>query len=227
MTEGATSRAKAYSSSKRILSLCSTALSVVFFLGFIFTGGSNLIARFSFSISKNVYFSAIIFIIIIGGLLELILFPLNYARSFRIEHSFGLSRQNFYSWVIDYIKGLLLSGILFLTMFVIFYFFLRNFPYLWWLYAGVAYFFASILLAKVFPTLVVPMFYKLKKISNSSLKDRLEEMARKAGVKILDIYNIGLGKFTSFNRKTALDLLTVPKPSSSFFYSVRKNCCCS
>ena len=192
-----TSRTKSYSSLKHLLSLCSISLSVVFFLGLISSGGLGLIASLCFLVSKNAYLSAIIFIMIIGGALELILFPLNYARSFSIEHKYGLSRQTFYSWAIDYIKGLLLSSALFIAMFVVFYFFLRNFSLLWWFYAGVAYFFVSIVLARVFPMLVIPMFYKLTKISDLPLTERLKALAQKAGVKILDIYNIGLGAKTS------------------------------
>ncbi len=192
-----TSRAKSYSSSKHILSLYSITLSVVFFSGLIISGGSESAARLSFSVSQNPYLLAIVFIMIVGCLFELILFPLNYTSSFWIEHRFGLSRQSFFSWAMDYIKGLLLSGTLFLVMFLVFYFFLRNSPSLWWLYASIAYFFVSVVLAKVFPILVIPMFYKLTKMSDSALTERLKALAQKAGVKILDIYNIGLGAKTS------------------------------
>jgi STE24 endopeptidase len=195
--EPSTARAKAYSSSKRLLSLSSIALSIVFFSAFILTGTSDLLARICFSITQNAYLSAIIFIMIMGAMLELVLFPLSYAGSFRIEHRFGLSRQGIFSWISDYIKGLLLKGALLTAMFAAFYFFLRNFPRPWWVYTGIAYFFVSILVARLFPMLIVPMFYKLTRISDNSLKDRLGRIAQKAGVRILDIYNIGLGAKTT------------------------------
>jgi STE24 endopeptidase len=190
-------KAKAYSSSKQYLALCSIMISFLFFLGLIFSNGSWLIARFCFSVSKNPYIAAFLFIVIVGGLLEIISFPIDYEKSYALDHRFGVSRQGFSSWMKDYLKGMLLSSVLFFCMFFVFYFFLRNFSILWWAYAGIVYFFTSIIIARVFPMLVLPMFYKLSKISDIALKDRIKGLAEKAGVKILDVYSIGLGAKTS------------------------------
>jgi STE24 endopeptidase len=190
-------KAKAYSSSKQYLALCSIMISFLFFSGLVFSNGSELIAQLCFFISRNPYIAAFLFVFIVGGLLEIISFPIDYEKSFALDHRFGVSRQGFSSWMKDYFKGMLLSSVLFFCMFFVFYFFLRNFPYLWWVYAGVVYFFTSILLAGVFPMIIIPMFYKLSKISDITLKDRIKALAKKAGVEILDVYNIGLGAKTS------------------------------
>jgi STE24 endopeptidase len=193
----AISRAKAYSSAKQYLALCSTALSLLFFLGLILSRGSDLIAHFSYSVSQNPYIAAFLFIVIAGGLLEIVSFPISYEKSFALERRYGLLRQSFVSWIKDYFKGQVLSSVLFFVMFFIFYFLVRNFPRLWWAYAGIANFFISIVLARVFPMFIIPMFYKLSKISDTTLKDRINDLAKRAGVEILDVYNIGLGAKTS------------------------------
>jgi STE24 endopeptidase len=197
MTEEYIARAKAYSSSKHILYLVSIVISIMYFVGLSLTGGAEAIARFGFAVSKNAYLSVLIFIVIAGGILEIILLPLQFTKSFVVEHRFDLSRQSLLSWVSDYVKGGLLSGVLSIFTIIIFYFLLRNFPALWWVYASAIYFLISIILAKVFPMLIIPMFYKLTRITDQSLKDGLCSLAKKSGVKILDIYNIGLGAKTS------------------------------
>jgi STE24 endopeptidase len=159
-------------------------------------GWSQAITRACFSLSSNIYVAALIYVFIAGAFLELIMFSFTFSSSFLIERRFALLRQGFLSWLKDYAKKVIISSILFLIMFFVFYFLIVNFSSLWWVYGSVFYFFVSIVLAKVFPMLIIPMFYKLTKISDDALREKLKDLANKAGVKIVDIYNIALGAKT-------------------------------
>ncbi|NQT90764.1 MAG: M48 family metalloprotease, partial [Candidatus Omnitrophica bacterium] len=109
---------------------------------------------------------------------------------------FGLSRQSFSSWLKDYAKSLVLGSIISLVMILILYSFLRSFGSFWWVYVALVYFFFSIVLAKIFPVIIIPLFYKLDKIEEAPLKDQLMALARKTGVEVLDVYKIALGEKT-------------------------------
>jgi len=51
-------------------------------------------------------------------------------------------------------------------------------------------------MAKLFPTLIIPLFYKLHKIPNEDLKQRLIFLGSRLGVQVLDVYKIDLGQKT-------------------------------
>ncbi|MFA5069081.1 MAG: M48 family metallopeptidase [Candidatus Omnitrophota bacterium] len=190
-------KAKSYSSAKRLLILCSIAVNAGFFFAIIRTGGSIRLEHVCGRACAGPYLPAILFAAVTGGLLMAASWPFTCLISYGIERQYGLSRQGFLSWTADYLKQNALSGALFMVMFGVFFFLLMNFPKLWWLYTGIFLFLINIVLARVFPMLVIPLFYKLTKISDPELKNKLATLARKAGIKILDIYIIAFGKKTS------------------------------
>lgn len=190
-------KAKAYSIRKRRIAVWEWILTLAFFASLWFSGGSRLLIWLALIVSQNPYILVIIYVLIAGCLLQIILLPLDYTASFRIEHDFGLSRQTLLSWFMDYIKKAFFSGLLYIIMIVTLYLFLRISPSFWWFYSSLAYFFMSIILAKIFPQIVIPLFYKLTRITDKLLKEKLMRLADKIGVEILDVYTIGLGAKTS------------------------------
>jgi len=190
-------KARLYSAVKRKITVFEWVLTIVFFTALFFSGGSRLLISLALMVSQNPYIVAAIYIAIAGSLLQIILLPLDYTASFRIEHDFGLSRQTLLSWLMDYIKKVLFSGLLSIVMILTLYLFLRISPVFWWLYSGIAYFFMSVIIAKIFPQIVIPFFYKLTIITDKLLKERLTQLADSMDVEIVDVYTIGLGAKTS------------------------------
>jgi STE24 endopeptidase len=190
-------KAKRYSFAKRLIAIGASIINLAYFSVILLSGASLKIAYFAQGISANAYISLIIYLIIVGVILELLLLPLEYSGGFRLDCKFGLSRQGLFSWAIDYIKRLLLSSVIFAAMISMFYFLIINSPTFWWIWAGIIFFMVSIVLAKVFPMIIIPMFYRLTRISDTQLKEKLSRLAEQAGVKIIDIYKIALGAKTS------------------------------
>ncbi len=190
-------KTKLYSVGKRKIAVSEWVLTILFFTGLFFSGGSEFLISLALMVSQNPYIVAAIYIAIAGSFLQIILLPLDYTASFRMEHDFGLSRQTLSSWLMDYIKKVLFSGLLSMIMILSLYLFLRISPVFWWLYSGVAYFFMSVIIAKIFPQIVIPLFYKLTIITDKLLKERLTKLADSMDIEIVDVYTIGLGAKTS------------------------------
>lgn len=188
-------KAKAYSRAKYYLAVAEILLSIGFFTILYLSGLSSSIAVAAAGLSNIYFLMLIIYMSAIGLLWILIDFPLSYLGSFKIEHRFSLSKQSFPLWFKDYIKKLVLSAFLFGMMILVLYYFLRASGW-WWLYVALTYFFISVVLAKIFPIFIIPLFYKLNKISETSLRGKLLSLAEKAGMKVLDVYKIDLGEKT-------------------------------
>ena len=187
---------KAYSRLKHYSALTGIIISLAYFLLLLVSEYSITLERLASGISPNRYIAMLIYISILGAGLALVSLPLDFLSSFKIEHAFGLSRQRLGAWIKDYIKKLLVSAMISSIMIVVLYYFLINAPRLWWLYTAFIYFIVSVILAKLLPILIIPLFYKLEKLQDIDLRERLMRLAHKARANVLDIYKIGLGAKT-------------------------------
>jgi len=147
-------------------------------------------------ISANFYagcfiYSSLFFLFMLAGPL-----PLRYYSSYYIEHRFGLSNQGFSSWVIDEVKSAALSFIVFVLGVGSFYFVLHNTGGAWWIVLSFLWMFFSIVIARILPQVIIPLFFRYSTVDDRRLRDRLLGLAEKAGIRIMDICQI------DFSRKT-------------------------
>lgn len=86
--------------------------------------------------------------------------PLSYYSGFVIEKRFDLSNHTVLSWVGDLVKKSLLSFTIASLLIQAFYFFMRFSPEHWWWITWIFYLGFSLLLSKVLPLWIIPLFYK-------------------------------------------------------------------
>ena len=187
---------KQYASIKNRLHLINILFLAALLLIFLFSGLSNQLKYLTHLYINNFYLSLALYFLIFAVSFHIISLPLEYYDSFIIEHRFSLSRHTKVSWLKDNIKkGLLSLTLGFLTIEIL-YFFLKNFPQIWWLFTAVVWFFISIILSKLLPVVILPLFYKQKLLENEQLRQRLFNLCKKANKKIKGIYSIDLSKET-------------------------------
>ncbi len=127
---------------------------------------------------------------------EIITLPLSFYGGFILEHRFNLSNQTVPGWLKNKGKTLLISLVIIIPVIEAIYFFLRNFPHIWWIFAGAFWLFLTVVLTKFMPTLILPIFYKSIPIEDEELKDKLLRLAKGVGVKVAGVYRINLSKDT-------------------------------
>jgi STE24 endopeptidase len=99
-------------------------------------------------------------------------------------------------WVFRKLKGTLIGGIIGIVLLLVFYFLLMNFHRMWWLLFAAFFFIFQVLTAQLFPTLILPMFYKLKPISDEGLRSRLSALVEKFGYKMSGVFSFDLSRET-------------------------------
>lgn len=122
--------------------------------------------------------------------------PLNFYSSYFLEHKFCLSRQKITDWTLDQIKSVILGYIISLIVVVAFYYTLAHYPNHWWLVISLFWIFFSLILAKLTPIIIIPLFFKYKKLSDGVLRNRIMNLAAKMKIKILDCFEIDFSKKT-------------------------------
>jgi STE24 endopeptidase len=70
-----------------------------------------------------------------------------------------------------------------------------NFSY-GWILVSFFWIIITIVLAKILPTLIIPLFFKYKKITDQNIYQMIMDLAQKMRIKILDIFEIDLSKMT-------------------------------
>lgn len=189
-------RSKRYSSLKYALTIIDTLYLVLLLILSQWLGISAFCAKI---ISNSIGLSYLVFpayLLVIFLLYYLLTFPLNLYHSFILEHKFSLSNQKFPAWLSDQLKTFLLSYVISLIIFSAFYFILGHNPHTWWMIVSLFWIFFSLILARLMPILIIPLFFKYKTLNDDTLKNRILKLSEKMKVKILDVFEIDFSKKT-------------------------------
>jgi Zn-dependent protease with chaperone function len=128
---------------------------------------------------------------------ELVSLPFVFYRAFLLERKYGLSSEPLSTWLHDHLKGLAL-GLAFATAAG-----LAVFAAIglagdgWWIVTAGFFGVAAVLLSRVAPILLMPIFYRFKPLERVALRERLLTLSRRAGVPVLGAFEWGLGEKTT------------------------------
>ena len=186
---------KRYSLQKRILTISGLIVALLYLL-FMGLFGSNILKNLISFVTVNEYLLIALYVFIFIIIVDVLTIPLSFYGGFILEHMYGLSNQKISGWIKDELKKFLLSLPLVIIMVEIMYIFLRNFPNTWWIYVTVIWIFFSVIMAKLAPVLIFPLFYKCIPLDNKEVKESLEALAEGTGISIQGVYSINLSKNT-------------------------------
>ena len=125
-----------------------------------------------------------------------LLFPLSVYSGHTLEHRYGLSRQSFSEWMVDYLKELGLELVLGTLLLSIVYAFLHAVPDTWWIWAAVTYMAISVLMSAVWPVWIMPLFHDFEELRESELTAAVRRFAEKSGIEVLGVFKWGLADKT-------------------------------
>ncbi len=176
-------------------SLAGLLLTLVYIGLLTFTNLKDFFMDFA-AINRNLYVEFLLFVFAVEIVFSIIKFPIDYYADFVIEHRFKLSNQNFAKWMFKKLKCALVGSVLGVIVLFVFYFLLVHYPQIWWLIFAGFFFLFQILLAQLFPTIILPMFYKLNPLSNDELRGRLNTLVEKFGYKMSGVFSFDLSRET-------------------------------
>jgi STE24 endopeptidase len=116
----------------------------------------------------------------------------------RIEIRYEMNRQSWAGWLWDQTKGSMLGGALALAGLELVYWLLRAMPNSWWLWAWGAFTLFAIVLAQIAPVLLLPLFFKFRRLSDegkeAELVERLKRLSAGAGTHVRGVFEWKLGE---------------------------------
>ncbi len=187
--------AKSYSFQKYSVSIIEMAYGLALLLFFLGSGLSLFLEQLLRSLHLADYLLLPAFLLISGFLYYLFNLPLNYYAGFSLEHKFNLTKQKAFDWWKDQLKVGFLSYLFSLILISVFYGVVAHFSQ-WWLVCAFFWIAASLILVKVTPSLIIPLFFKYKKLEDEVLRQKIYDLAKKMQVKLLNVFEIDFSKKT-------------------------------
>ncbi len=186
--------AKRYEKEKRLFGLAGSALSLVLLLAFYLTG---LGRRLAFLWPDRPFVWA--FLVYAAGFLAwltLLGLPLAYYGGYRHEHKWNFSTQSIKSWLSDQAKSFAVGLVLGSAVLALLLGIMARFPAGWWFVAGAAMALVSVIMATLFPVIILPIFHRYTPIEDKDLTGSLAEILTQEGLKSGGFYQEDMSRRT-------------------------------
>lgn len=187
---------KAYQKARNWLTLYSILLTFVILSGAIVFRLTLLFHEWAYRLTPSAYGTLFFYFLFFSLYSSVLSFPLSFYSGYCLEHRYELSNQTFPAWLWEGAKKQLLSFLVSTSLVFTLYALIWNFESSWWLLGWAAYALFSLGLGKLFPVLIVPLFYTYSPISDEALRTKVEALANRFGMKIKNIYSLNLSKTT-------------------------------
>ncbi|NHF61178.1 M48 family metallopeptidase [Flavobacteriaceae bacterium TP-CH-4] len=194
--------------------LISSGFSLLLTLGFLIFGGFEWVDQLVRGFTENAIVMSLLFfgIIIIGS--SVLTLPFSYYRTFVIEEKFGFNKTTKKLFLIDKVKGWIMTALLggaILTLIMLFYQWAGN---RFWIYAWILVAVFTLIMNLFYSKLIVPLFNKQTPLEDGSLKSKIESYAKKVGFDLQNIFVIDGSKrstkanayFSGFGREKRVTL---------------------
>jgi STE24 endopeptidase len=188
--------AKEYSRRKIVIGIAGTVLFYLLTIAVVAFGISRQVEDIVGQLTSNAYVRFLLFALILGLAELIVTFPLSFYSGYYLEHKYQLSNQSFRRWMWEGLKGMIVSIPIGVTILLAFYFCLKTFGSMWWLPVGIIMFVLSVVLARLAPVLIFPLFYKFMPLEDGPMKTRILSICDKVGVAVEGIYTFDLSKNT-------------------------------
>jgi Zn-dependent protease with chaperone function len=160
-----------------------------------FTGWPNHFRKWA-SVIKVRFLSNWLYLGILIVVIYLLSFPFSYYRSFMVEHQFGFSNQTFMQWWGEDLLSLLITIIIAIIPFSLFYWAFRRFRR-WYLVFAAGFLPIIIFLVVIAPVVISPLFNDFKPLGDQALKQDIQHLASTAGIEGSDIFEVDASRQSS------------------------------
>jgi len=133
---------------------------------------------------------------VVGVGLEALTFPIDFWSGFVLEHRYELSNQNLLGWLWRRLKAYAVGGVLGLLLLLGLYAILRWTGEYWWLWAAGGWLVVSLVLGQLLPVLILPLFYKVTRLDDAPLLEKLQRLAAGTGLTVAGVYRLHLSAET-------------------------------
>jgi STE24 endopeptidase len=195
-SESTAEDARSYARIKLKLGLAGTAAYFALSILLLASGATRLVEDSVRRIVANDYAVLLAFAAVLGIFEMFVSLPLKYYSGFYLEHKYNLSNQTVGAWMWEGAKGMLVSIPIAAPLLLAFYYCLNAFGSLWWLPLGTVLFLVSVVLARLAPVIIFPIFYKFQPLPDGGLKSKILRLCDVVGMPVRGVFVFDMSKNT-------------------------------
>lgn len=128
--------------------------------------------------------------------LEVATAPIDFWSSYAVEHEHELSNLTVFSWIIRRLKSYLVGGVLGIVLVFGLYALLWNAGPWWWLWATAGWLGVTLILGRILPVVILPLYYRFNRLDDQALLTRLQNLCAGTGLTVEGIYKLHLSEET-------------------------------
>lgn len=128
--------------------------------------------------------------------LELATLPIDFWSSYIVEHQHGLSTQTLFGWVVRRIKGYAVGGVLGMALICGLYALLWQTGDWWWLWATAGWLAVTLVLGRLLPIVILPLYYRFNRLDDETLLTRLRALCEGTGLNVEGVYKLHMSDET-------------------------------
>ncbi len=132
--------------------------------------------------------SAVVMAGVVLLLIAVLELPVAFYQGYYLEHRYGLSTQLLPHWLADQVKGVVVSLTIGTGGAAVVYTALAVSNSWWWLIAAVAFAAGTVVLARLAPVLLLPLFFSFKPLDRPQLVSRLLALAERARTDVMGVF---------------------------------------
>jgi STE24 endopeptidase len=183
-------KSQAYKAVNYKFGIWTSSFSFVLTLGFLFLDGFEYVDNIARNYSENPIIIALIFFGIIMIASDILNTPFSYYKTFVIEEEFGFNKTTRKTFILDKLKGLLMTVILGGGIIALIVWFYQLTADQFWLYAWGIIIVFTVVMNMFYAKLIVPLFNKQTPLEDGELRSKISQYAESVGFNLEKIFII-------------------------------------
>lgn len=182
LTPAAIARAGDYTQAKGRMNIASSVVSAAILMVLVVTGGLGMLDALVESQELSPRQRGVLVVVITSLCFTLLQLPLGYISTFHVEERFGFNRTSPRLWILDRLKGMVLSAVISIPLLYGVLWFMEYSPDRWWLWSAFLILAVQLAVAYLFPTCIAPFFNRFTELDSGELRERVLQLAHGAGM---------------------------------------------
>ena len=174
-------KAADYVIAKKNVALVESSIDIFLLLALTLGGGLLLIEQFAARFFSGPYVLGLAIFAGLAIISAVITTPIDLYRTFVIEARFGFNKITLKLYLLDALKGLLLSAAIGIPLLLTVFWLMEKMGSLWWLYVWLVWLVFSLAMLAIYPNFIAPLFNKFNPLADATLKERIESLLTRCG----------------------------------------------
>jgi STE24 endopeptidase len=184
------SKSQQYEKQKQRFSFVVDTLTFIIMILMLMLGGFAMVDLWIRQFTSNPILLALLYFGILGFASLILSLPFDIYHTFVLEEKFGFNKTTPKTFILDKIKGILLSAVIGGGLLALIVFIYQSTGNAFWVIVWAVIAFFMIFMTMFYSNLIVPLFNKQKPLDSGLLRDAIEEFALKVGFKLKNVYVI-------------------------------------